>query len=122
MKELFVSLFPPDVPAVVKWRLSIFAAVALMAAHVAWACGWLENLGIGSGFAYSEDVEKVQEDVSSIKLALIEQRLFDVRLRQCSASSQEAKRFYLQQLQELMSEYQRLTEREHKPPSCEELQ
>lgn len=49
---------------VVGWR-------ALLVGHIAFAFGWLAWAGL-PGFAYAGDVTRVQSDVSSIKVELLE--------------------------------------------------
>lgn len=121
MKEAISALFPPGVPALVRWRLAVFAVLVVMIGHVIWACGWLDRFGVGGGFAYAADMIRVSDDVSSIKVELIEQKLFDTRVRQCSAQSREPRIFYSEKLQELMRRYRELTESDYNPPQCTEL-
>ena len=100
----------------------MFAGLTLMGFHVAWACGWFHPLGLGAGFAMAEDVKGVNDQVREIKLSLLEQRIFDTRLRHCTASTPEARQFWRQTLTSLMSEYRVLAGAEYRLPTCEELQ
>lgn len=98
---------------VVGWR-------ALLLAHVAFAFGWLAWAGL-PGFAYAGDVTSVRNDVSSIKVELLEQRIFDTRVRQCESASAEPRTFYREKLQELLRKYRDLTAADYRLPSCGEL-
>lgn len=98
---------------VVGWR-------ALLVLHIAVACGWMAWAGM-PGFAYASDVTSVRNDVSSIKVELLEQRIFDTRLRQCESTSAEPRTFYREKLQELMRKYRELTAADYRLPGCEEL-
>lgn len=97
----------------------MFAAAALFGLHVIWACGGFERLGLG-GFAYAGDVDKLRGEVMSIKVELVEQRIFESRVRQCESDS-GASRFYRGQLQELMRKYRELTGSDYELPACDEL-
>ena len=121
LKELGTILFPPDVPAVIKWRLAVFATIIVIVAHAMWGHGWLSGIGLGDGYAYADSLKSVRADVSQIQAALTEQRIFDLRIRQCEADTQEQKRFYTQRVQELMNEYRAITGTEYRLPACEEL-
>jgi hypothetical protein len=124
LKSVLSSLFPPGVPAVARWRLAMFAAVLMLLVHVAWACGWLSRLGLGDGFAYASDVVKVRDDVSSVKVELLEQQIWDTRVRQCELVNKEgndsAASAYGQRVTQLLSKYQALTGRTYPVLSCRE--
>ena len=121
LKTALASLFPPGVPAVARWRLAMFAAIVLLFAHVAWACGWLKWLGIGEGFAYAGEVVKVRDDVSSLKVELIEQQIWETRVRQCEAvRGGYDMTAYGQRVTQLLAKYQALTNRTFPLLSCRE--
>lgn len=115
LKALFEFFIPPvndDPESHRRWRIALGFAVFCL------SCATLVSYGIFSpfghqGFAYSTDVK-------SIKVELLEQRIFDARLRQCSATSQESRQFYAGKVQELLSKF-RETEGQYRLPSCEEV-
>ena len=115
LKDLLEFLIPPrdDRPENIRrWRISIGLAMVILYGHVLLACGWLQTLGF-SGFAYASDVK-------SIKVELLEQRIFDARLRQCTATSQESRQFYASKVQELLSKF-REAEGQYRLPTCDEV-
>lgn len=119
LKDLLEFLIPPrdDRPENIRrWRISIGLAMVILYGHVLLACGWLQSLGF-SGFAYASDVK-------SIKVELLEQRIFDARLRQCTATSQESRQFYASKVQELLSKFREAEGRtggQYRLPTCDEV-
>lgn len=115
LKALFEFFIPPvnqDLETRRRWRIAIGFAVFCL------SCATLVSYGVFSpfghqGFAHSSDVK-------SIKIELLEQRIFDARLRQCGAGSQESRQFYAAKVQELLSKF-RETEGQYRLPSCEEV-
>lgn len=120
MKEIVRLLFPPGVPVVTQWRLALFAAVVILYAHVAIACGFANRFGI-PGFAVSSDVAHLRSDVTMLRTENLEQQLFDTRVRQCGAASTEPRRFYLEKFQELLRRYKEQTGGDYRAPQCSEL-
>lgn len=121
-KDIASALFPPGIPAIARWRLVIFASVAVLMFHVAWACGWLGYIGLGNGFAYAEDVQKVQTDITSLRQSIIEQTMFDMQIRRCAApQGGELRRFLTEKIQRLQNEYRDITGIVYQLPSCEEM-
>lgn len=120
MKEIVEALFPPDIKPVARWRLVVFAVLVMMMIHIAWACGWLDYLHLGKGFAYADDVKDAQSEVTSIKLELIEQRLFETRIRFCKAD-EGSRRIYTEKIRDLMGKYQSITRLQYQLPDCKEL-
>lgn len=110
--EFFIPSVNQDPETRRRWRIAMGFAVFCL------SCATLISYGIFSpfghqGFAYSTDVK-------SIKIELLEQRIFDARLRQCSATSQESRQFYAKTVQELLSKF-RETEGQYRLPSCDEV-
>jgi len=97
----------------VAWRMAI-------AAHIAIACGWATSFGI-SGFASASEVDVLRKSMSTIASELLDQRILDTRLKQCTATSPEAKRLYTEKMQELLSRYQETMRRDYRLPSCDEV-
>lgn len=122
MKDAIKELFPPEVPPVLKWRLAMFAVCVLFLFHIAWACGWLGNLGIGAGFATASELDSrataVEENVKDIKLTLIEQGIFDAKESECTATDPQARRFFASRVQTLSREYQILSRVIFNIPPC----
>lgn len=122
MKDAIKELFPPGVPPVVKWRLAMFAIVMLFLFHVAWACGWLEGWGLGSGFASAAELDRrvsaIETSVKDIRLSLIEQSLYDAKESECTANDPSAKRFFVLRVQTLSREYQELARVIFNIPPC----
>lgn len=126
MKDALKEIFPPDVPPVVRWRLAMFAAALGFIFHIAWACGLLEPMGL-QGFARASSVEQVTAEVdgvkgrlASIQTDLLEQRLFDARLKQCTAETSDARQFYARQVESLYRELYRLNPAT-RIPDCSEI-
>jgi hypothetical protein len=122
VKDALKELFPPEVPPVLKWRLAVFAVVVLFLFHVAWACGWLEGVGMGTGFASAAELDRrvsvVEGNVKDIKLSLIEQSIFDAKESECTATDPRAKRFFALRVQTLSREYQILADVIFNIPPC----
>lgn len=115
LKALFEFFIPPvnqDPETRRRWCIAIGFAVFCL------SCATLVSYGIFSpfghqGFAYSADVK-------SIKVELLEQRIFDARLRQCGATSQESRQFYAAKVQELLGRFREI-DGQYRLPSCEEV-
>lgn len=122
VKDAIKELFPPEVPPIIRWRLAVFAMVVLFLFHIAWACGWLESLGVGSGFATATElnsrVTAVESNVKDIKLSLIEQSIFDAKESECTATDPQARRFFASRVQALSREYSVLSNLVFNIPPC----
>lgn len=97
----------------VVWRIVL--AVALAGGY-----GAFSKAGFG-GFAYAGDVDKVRDEVASIRIELIEQRILDARMRQCQRPPSEPGSFYQRELQEQLRRYREIARAEYRLPSCAEL-
>jgi hypothetical protein len=96
--------------------------VLLVSAIMMWVTGAFAFMGMGtSPYASAGEVKELRTDVTSIKVQLLEQSLFDVRLRQCKAETIESKQYYYERLQEKMNLYFHLTDRNWNPPDCKEI-
>jgi hypothetical protein len=120
MKDVLQQLFPPGVKPVQRWRLSMFAFAVVVIVHILWACGWLSAFNMGAGFAYASDVKEATAQVSGIKVDLLEQALFDTRVRHCKAPH-ESKTFYAEKLQQLLIKYRKAAGNDYRIPECDEL-
>lgn len=73
-------------------------------------------------FADNSKVDSLSYKLEAIQAEFLEQRIFETRLRQCTASTTEARQFYGQKLAELATRYQQATTRSYPMPSCSEVQ
>jgi hypothetical protein len=110
--EFFIPSLNQNPETKRRWRISIGFAVFCLSTATLHSYGIFSPFG-HQGFAYAADVK-------SIKVELLEQRIFDARLRQCSATSQESRQFYAEKVQELLRKF-RETEGQYRLPSCEEV-
>lgn len=116
MSKLLEFLIPPkdDHPENIRrWRISVGLALVILFGHVTLACGWYQMLGF-SGFAYASTVKE-------IKVELLEQRIFDTRVAQCSATTPEGKQFYGKKVRELLRKYEETAGSRYFLPTCEEI-
>lgn len=122
MKDAIKELFPPGVPPVLKWRLAMFASGVLFLFHIAWACGWLQSFGFGSGFASAAELDRrvtvVEDNVKDIKLSLIEQNIFVAKESECTATDPQARRFFASRVQTLSREYHLIAKVPFNIPPC----
>jgi hypothetical protein len=96
------------------WRI-------MVSAHIALACGWLSVTGF-PGFARATDVESLKQGQVTAAAEVVAQNIFDTRVRQCQATTQEARQFYAGRLQSLLTRYVDLTQRVYPAlPACGEL-
>jgi hypothetical protein len=117
MKIFIDMLIPPindDPERVRRWRICVGFGTIVLFFHVAWACGFLAPLGL-SGFAYANDVDE-------IKTTMLEESLFESRVRQCTAQTSELRQIYGNRVQQLLTKYQQTTGENYQLPGCAELQ
>lgn len=97
---------------------------SLSPVQVCWMCllvtGGLALFSVRT-FADNNKVEAVQKDVSSLKAEFLEQRIFETRLRQCTAESTEARQFYGEKVSELLVRYRNSTGTSYQLPNCDEV-
>jgi hypothetical protein len=117
-----------------RWQLLVGIFICIFGFHVLWACGYLEKLGIGAGFAKAGDISSFAktDDLVIIKQQLIEHgaamnevqvkllkhQIIEAKIQQCNASS---KLYFTQRINELMDEYYSLTRVRFDMPACEDL-
>ena len=119
------GMLPPrddSSPRVWRWRLTIAGLVALLlltsAGHIAMACGYIPGW---SGFALAAEVREVDDKLSSMQRALIEERILKMRERQCRAISNDnemARRFAAERMSELQREYRQMFGYAYDAPPC----
>jgi hypothetical protein len=115
VKLLFEFFIPPahdSAENIRRWRIAMAIGLTISSAHILWACGFLEFAQLG-GFAYASDVRGIRSEI-------LERSIFDARIRQCTATSPESKRFYANQVQELLGRLQ-LVQPNYRLPSCNEV-
>jgi hypothetical protein len=64
---------------------------------------------------------ELKQKVSRIERSLLEQRILDAKIQQCTASTVESRQFFQARLQELMTDYQSLVGIPYQMPDCEAL-
>lgn len=101
-----------------RWRLTVALVLLLVGFHVAWACGFVPGL---DGFARADSVAVVKSDVAMIRTELLEQRLFETRVRQCTSTTSDARQYHGEKLQELRRTYYSVTGHDYPVPTCEEV-
>lgn len=131
--KLLARFIPPavagseeDAERIWKWRLLLAVTVVtnalLTVVHIAWACSLLPGL---AGFAMAGEVREIAETQKAAATEILEQRLFDTRLRQCEAVENGAAPAVLQtyatQMFALKKRYMRLTGQAYEVPLCSEI-
>lgn len=120
MKDLLKELVPPELPVVARYRLAISGAVLglMISAGAGW--GLFATFGI-PGFAYASDLNNLKSDVRSIKMDLLEERIYNAQRLWCSTETQESKRFYSQQISTMHRQYYAETGITISIPTCAEF-
>lgn len=115
LKALFEFFIPPlddDPEKHRRWRIAIGFAVFVLSVSTLFSYGIFTWLGF-QGFARADDMK-------SIKVELLEERIFGVRLLHCNATTVESRQFYAAKVQELLRKF-RETEGQYRLPSCDEV-
>lgn len=126
-KAWFKALRPPKADApdkyVQAWRWTIAITTGVntlaLAAHIALACGLISS--VYPGFALAGDVQKIQEERRIERQTDLEQKILEVREKQCSADGQ-VKKLHAFTLQKMLVEYQKLSGSAYPVPTCEDFQ
>jgi hypothetical protein len=105
IKEVVKEIFPPEVPAVIRWRLVVFAVCLAFALHILWARGMIPGV---SGFAYASDVAKLRASVETILKMQLEDRLRNLQSEKCRADSEALKRVIQIEIDRLQHEHKQL--------------
>lgn len=115
LRALFEFFIPPlnqDPETARRWKIAIGFAVLCLSIATLISWGIFQPFG-HQGFAYAADVR-------SIKVELLEQRIFDARLLHCNANTAESRKFYASKVQELLNKF-RDAEVNYRLPACEEV-
>jgi hypothetical protein len=70
----------------------------------------------------STQIQGVKEQIAQLEASAIQDRIFDARVRGCSASSSESRRFFAQRVSSLSDKYSEIQGRRPVIPSCEDVQ
>lgn len=115
MKDVIQELIPPDLPPVARWRIAVFIMCSVSLLFMAWSVSpW--------GFVLAEDFNKVTVTVKEVRLAQIEQYLFDAKESECEATasgSLDARRFFSKRVLTLNREYSMMTGIQMDIPPCQ---
>ncbi len=95
------------------WRIVLIV-------FVSWSLGSFGGMGF-DGFARAGEVRQVTADLRNIRIEQIEARLFETRIKQCAATTDDARQFYREKIQGLLKLYADLTGHLYEIPKCDEL-
>lgn len=98
--------------------------VLFVSFHIAWVCGWLAVLGMGSPFALADEQKQLAEVIKGDRIDRLEHDILGIRQDQCKAykeGNMPAERLYAERLQELLNKYYSLTQRNARVPACDEV-
>ncbi len=112
--------------AVTAWRWVIAITVGVtavsLAAHIAIACGYLS--AVYPGFARADEIKNVQAQVQAVaddikmqRVAQLKVSILDMKQKQCS-SAPGVRYLYTDSLQNMLIEYEQLTQRRYPLPDC----
>lgn len=104
MKELLKELAPPNLPAVARYRLAVFGTLLGLITSAAASWGLFAAFGI-PGFAYASDLNNLKSDVKSIKMDLLEERIYNAQRLWCGTQTRESKQFYARQISTMHRQY-----------------
>lgn len=90
-----------------------------LAVHIALACGLLGF--IHPGFASAADVAQIQQERKVERQTDLEQKILEIREKQCTAPSPQVKSLHAFTLQKMLVEYQRLSGSPYPVPTCEDF-
>lgn len=115
MLKVLLEFFIPlngDPETLRRHRIGMSLAIVALCFSTAAAYGLVPHF---SGFAYASALQ-------DIKVDLLEERVFDNRMRQCTAATPEGRQFYGEKTSGLMRKYRELTGYIYPLPSCREIQ
>lgn len=139
VKDVLLELLPPDIPRLVRWRLTIALAIAMFMVHIAWACGLMPN---ASGFARADEVDEkisaavdtlykeigkvakqqadTDEVVKDIRAEQIATRLRELRAVLCNATDHEDTQRLSTDIEAAQRAYKKLTGERYPAQGCKE--
>lgn len=74
-----------------------------------------------AGFAQAGELQAVVKEVRAGRAQALDAQILDMRIRQCAASSSEAKQLYWSKIAPLTIEYQNVTGKTYPLPACSDL-
>ena len=102
--------------------------VIIVTVHVAWVCGAFAFMGVASPFARGDALDKVVTRIEALiadqkqeMLQKLKLEISTARSNQCHATTEAAKVFYGQQLQDLALQYYGRTGSDPRIPRCDEV-
>lgn len=118
MLDIIKLLFPPDTPAIARWRIMMFAFAVMVIVHIMWACGMFKEWGV-IGFARADETDKklspvvaevraLKGEVRALKEDQLETSLYEALRLRCQAQSlgkQEMIQFYSKQVRGIHQNY-----------------
>lgn len=118
MRDLITAIFPPGVPAVMKWRLSVFVFIVAFLGHVGWACGYLGPIGLGGGFALAADQKATDAKLTRILQLQISERIRSLSYERCLVIGHDAKARKAGEIEEWQMQYRQLSGERYPEPGC----
>lgn len=116
MKDAIKELLPPaddgrPLSPLTRWRIAVFAVCVSFLLFMVWALS-------PYGFALAEDVQRIRTNVDDMRLAQIEQQVYDAKQSECVAADRETRRFFTSRVMELARKYRLLAQGEINIPPC----
>ncbi len=104
-----------------RWFIAVSTGVnaLALAAHITLACGLLGSAY--PGFASAADVEQIKIERKIERETDLEQKILEIREKQCTAPSPQIKSLHTLTMQKMLIEYQRLSGSNYPVPSCEDF-
>lgn len=118
MRDLISAVFPPGVPAVMKWRLSVFVFMVLFMGHIGWACGYLGPIGLGGGFALAADQKETDRKLTKILQLQISERIRSLSYECRVLVGHDAKARKASEIEEWQLQYRQLSGERYPEPGC----
>lgn len=100
--------------------LTVSALVLCFGAAVVFAYGFVP--GVTSGFARAESLTAVIGEIRANRTEELDAQLLNLRIKQCNASTDQAKQLFYDKIQRALDEYAYLNPKRSYPiPPCSEL-
>lgn len=127
LKVFEILFFMGDSPQGTRqWRMLVSLFVLLFTFHIVWACGYLNAMGLGPGFAQGKDLIAIKAGVDAagttatdVQMKLLRKSIIDTKILECNAAS---KRYFTERLRELTDEYFGQTKNSFTVPDCKDLE
>jgi len=126
LKDLPKLLIPPkphDIHALLRWQWAIAASViglsAALLVHVALACGFVPS--VFAGFASSEQMTKIESEISMITVLNLSQEMREDQMERCKTKDDDMKFKLSGDLDRMELYYTRMTHTAYALPACGDL-